>query len=96
MAVVALAPALTNAEQAVAVLGQAPIRTAGFIANNALQWCFYYPAVLELRDLSLTAAEQQLLVASLAAYRAGDLLAALAECPADRQPASDPYRLHPP
>ena len=74
---------LTNGEQAVAELGQAPARTAGFIANNLLQWCFYYPAVIDADDLQLTADEQRHLADSLAAYRAGDLLAALKNFPAE-------------
>ena len=45
---------LTNLQQAVAEAGQAPLRTAGFIVNNLLQWCFYYPAVLDLKELPLT------------------------------------------
>lgn len=73
---------LTNDEQAVADFGKAPVRTAGFIANNLLQWCFYYPAVLDLNDLPLTSAEQNILGDSLNAYRAGDLLTALKNFPA--------------
>ena len=73
---------LTNGEQAVAELGKAPVRTAGFIANNLLQWCFYYPAVIDPDELPLTADEQKNLAGSLAAYRAGDLLAALGKFPA--------------
>lgn len=69
--------ALTNGQQAIVELGQPPARTAGFIANNLLQWCFYYPAVLDPDELSLTADEQKNLTDSLAAYRSGDLLAAL-------------------
>ena len=87
---------LTNMQQAVAEVGKAPVRTAGFIANNVLQWCFYYPAVLDLRDLPLTPEEQQALGDSLAAYRTGDLLAALARYPdlANRQPVSDAERVY--
>jgi len=85
---------LTNGEQAAASVGQPPIRTAGFIANNILQWCFYYPAVLDLEDLSLSAEEQNALADSLAAYRKGDLQVALAKCPAGRQPASDAERIY--
>ena len=70
---------LTNGEQAVAEPGHAPHRTPGFIANNLLQWCFYYPGILDVNDLPLTPAEQARLGDSLAAYRAGDLLAALAK-----------------
>lgn len=85
---------LTNGEQAVAVVGQAPVRTAGFVANNVLQWSFYYPAVLDLGDLSLSAEEQNALADSLAAYKTGDLQAALAKYPAGRQPASDAERVY--
>ncbi len=79
---------LTNGEQAVVELGGPPARTASFIANNLLQWCFYYPAVIEPDELQLTADEQKNLAGSLAAYRSGDLLAALAHYPADRQNVS--------
>jgi hypothetical protein len=71
---------LTNGEQAVAHPGAAPVRTAGFIANNVLQWCFYYPGVLDTKELpGFTDEEKSSLGASLAEYRAGDLLAALRE-----------------
>src|SRR5206468_8708344 len=84
---------LTNSRQAVAELGKAHTRTAGFNANNVLQWCFYYPAVLDLRDLPFTPGEEQILSESLAAYRGGDLLAALAKYP-ERQPGSDAERVY--
>lgn len=85
---------LTNGDQAVAEVGHAPARTAGFIANNVLQWCFYYPAVLDPTDAQLSADEQNSLAGSLEAYRSGDLLAALAKYPANRQPASDAERVY--
>ncbi|MEI9962529.1 MAG: TonB-dependent receptor [Limisphaerales bacterium] len=80
---------LTNGQQAAAAPGEAPVRTAGFIANNLLQWCFYYPAVLDPDDLLFTPEEQKVLAESLAAYRAGDVLAALAKYSAASQPDSD-------
>jgi Tfp pilus assembly protein PilF len=85
---------LTNGQQAIAEPGKAPVRTAGFVANNLLQWCFYYPAVLDLADLPLTSEEQTALKESLEAYRAGDLLAALAKYPASGGAASDPERVY--
>ena len=85
---------LTNGEQAVGEPGQAPRRTPGFIAKNILQWCFYYPGVLDLNELPLTAGEQAMLGESLTAYRAGDLLAALAKYPDPRQPGSDAERVY--
>lgn len=85
---------LTNGEQAVVEPGKTPMRTAGFIANNLLQWCFYYPAVLDPDELELTADEQSALADSLAAYRSGDLLAALAKYPAGRQNVSDREKVY--
>lgn len=85
---------LTNNQEAVMEPGKAPLRTAGFIANNLLQWCFYYPAVLDLNDLPLTTGEQHTLADSLDAYRAGDLLTALAKYPETNPPASDSARLY--
>ena len=79
---------LTNGQQAVEELGKAPVSTPGFIANNLLQWCFYYPAVLELNDVPFTSTEQTDLAASLAAYRSGDLLPALALYPTNRTSVS--------
>jgi Tfp pilus assembly protein PilF/outer membrane receptor protein involved in Fe transport len=80
---------LTNGQQAVVDIGNAPVRAPGFIANNLLQWCFYYPAVLDLNDLPLTAQETQLLAPSMAAYRDGDLQAALTQLPAASKANSD-------
>lgn len=89
------AVALTNGQQARVEPGQAPTRTpAGFVANNLLQWCFYYPAVLDLEDLPLTSDEQTTLADSLTAYRAGDLLAALANYPPGRRPGSEAERVY--
>ncbi|HXJ55441.1 MAG TPA: TonB-dependent receptor [Verrucomicrobiae bacterium] len=84
---------LTNGQQAVADIGQPPVQTAGFVVNSVLQWAFYYPAVLDLADLPLAAPERAALAESLAAYREGDLLVALARYPANRQPASDAERI---
>ena len=85
---------LTNREQAVAAPGRAPVRTAGFIANNILQWCFYYPGVLDLNDLPATLAEKNIFSESLAAYRAGDLLGALAKCPNTSPASSDDEKIY--
>jgi Tfp pilus assembly protein PilF len=85
---------LTNGQQAVVEPGKAPVRTAGFIANNVLQWCFYYPAVIDPANLPFTPEEQKILVESLQAYRSGDLQVALAKYPAGRQPGSDAERVY--
>jgi len=85
---------LTNGQQAVAEPGKAPVRTAGFIANNVLQWCFYYPAVIDPADLPFTPEEQKALGESLQAYRSGDLLVALAKYPATEPAGSDAERVY--
>ncbi|HWD94392.1 MAG TPA: TonB-dependent receptor [Verrucomicrobiae bacterium] len=85
---------LTNGEQATAEMGRPPARTAGFVVNNLLQWAFYYPAVLDPADLSLSSDEQQALADSLSAYNSGDLLAALTKYPVGRQPGSDAERVY--
>ena len=85
---------LINGEQGVVEAGKAPARTTGFIANNLLQWCFYYPAVLDLNDLPLTAAEQNDLATSLAAYRSGDLPGALAQYPTNRTDGSESEKIY--
>ncbi len=79
---------LTNQQQAVAEVGQPPRRTPLLNTRNVIQWCLYYPAVLDPDELELSASEQQSLSASLSAYRQGDLLRALAEYPAGRPPQS--------
>ena len=70
---------LTNGQQAIAEPGRAPERQPGFIVNNLVQWCLYYPAVLDPDELPLTQDERKQLADSLAAYRTGDLLEALAK-----------------
>ena len=85
---------LTNGDQAVAEAGRAPKPTAGFVAQNLLQWCFYYPAVLDLRNLPLSPDEEKSLADSLAAYRSGDVPAALEKYPENRQTASDAERVY--
>jgi tetratricopeptide (TPR) repeat protein len=85
---------LTNGQQAFADLGNPPVRTAGFIANNVLQWSFYYPAVLDPDDLVLTPAERTVLRESLDAYRTGDLLAALAKYPTAQPNYSGDERIY--
>ena len=79
---------LTNGQQAMSEPGRAPVRTPGFIAKNLLQWCFYYPGVLDLNDLPMTDGERAMLAESLAAYRNGDLRAALAKFPEGPGPSS--------
>jgi tetratricopeptide (TPR) repeat protein len=70
-----------SGEQGIAEIGKAPRKTAVIDAVNILQWCLYYPAVLDLRELGLDPAKGGALAASLEAYRSGDLLGALEKYP---------------
>ncbi len=85
---------LKSGEQGTADPGQPPRKTAVVQATSIMQWWIYYPGIVDLDELGLSAAEQQSLAASLAAYRQGDLLSALESYPAGRTPQSDPERAY--
>jgi len=65
-----------SGEQGNAEPGRKPTKTAVIEAINIIQWCLYYPGVLDLNELGFSAARRAS-NASLAAYTEGDLLAAL-------------------
>jgi cytochrome c-type biogenesis protein CcmH/NrfG len=81
--------AIRSGEQALIEPGQPPVKTPMIDAVAPIQWCLYYPAVLDVGDAGFNAADQQVLADSIAAYRDGDLLRALELYPTNRQPASD-------
>ena len=85
---------LASGEQAVVEPGQPPKKTAVINAINIIQWCLYYPGVLDVDELGLTGGEQQTLADSLGAYRSGDLLRALDNYPAGRAPSSDAEKIY--
>jgi len=86
---------LISGEQATIDPGQPPVKTPMLVPKNDLiQWCLYYPGVLDAAELNLTPAEQTALQSSLTAYRSGDLLQALTSVPAGYQPASDSARVY--
>jgi len=86
--------AMAGGEQGVVENGKAPAKTAMLEANNIIQWCLYYPGVLDPSELDLSTDERRALADSLAAYQSGDLLRAVALYPADRNPASDSERVY--
>ncbi|MBI3849869.1 MAG: TonB-dependent receptor [Verrucomicrobia bacterium] len=86
--------ALVSGEQGVVEAGQPPTKTAVLNAINIIQWCLYYPGVLDVDELNLSADEQRILADSLAAYRGGDLLPALSLYPENRAPASDAEKIY--
>ncbi len=61
---------------------------------DRIQWCLYYPAVIDGTELALSAAEKTALTNSLASFQAGDVKAALATYPQDRIPQSDAERVY--
>jgi Tfp pilus assembly protein PilF len=85
---------LAGGDQGVAEPGRPPYKTAVITGVNEIQWCLYYPGVLDLGELPLTTEEGALLQSSLAAYRSGDLLQALANYPAERQAESPQERVY--
>jgi hypothetical protein len=82
-----------SGEQAVVEVGKAPRKTALIDAVNVIQWTLYYPAILDPDELELTASEKSALARSLDAYRAGDLLNALAQFP-DRGVDSESVKVY--
>jgi tetratricopeptide (TPR) repeat protein len=65
---------VTSGEQAKVDVGGAPRKTAVLEATNIIQWCLYYPGVLDLKELGYSRQAN----ASISAYNDGDLLRALA------------------
>ena len=65
---------VTSGEQAKVDVGGRPRKTAVLEAINVIQWCLYYPGVLDLKELGYSRHANP----SVSAYNEGDLLAALA------------------
>src|SRR5437879_243908 len=65
---------VSTGEQAKVEVGGVPRKTAVLEAINSVQWCLYYPGVLDLKELGYSHNSD----ASISAYNGGDLLAALA------------------
>jgi tetratricopeptide (TPR) repeat protein len=74
--------------------GTAPVKTAVIQAVNLVQWWLYYPGILDPNELVLAPGERTLLADSLKDYRAGDLLAAVADYPPGRTPQSQSERIY--
>ena len=85
---------LKSGQGAIAEPGKKPVGTAFIEAVNVIQWCLYYPGVLDLSELSFSLEDHRALDDSFSAYRGGDLPAALARYPAGREPAVDEDKLY--
>lgn len=80
---------LISGEAGEAMPGQAPRKTAVIEAKSILRWALYYPAVLDPLDLNLRVTEAE----SLAGYRKGNLLGAVAALP-ESAPSETGERLY--
>ena len=80
---------LRGGEQARVSKGQVPNKTALIDAINVIQWCLYYPAVVEAEEINFSLAEKESLRDSLTAYRSGDLLQALVVFPGGKLPPTE-------
>lgn len=85
---------MATGEQGTVEPGKAPAKAPTLEAINILQWCLYYPGILDDEELQLSAEQRQVLAGSLVAYKQGDLLQAVALYPAGRAPASDAERVY--
>jgi tetratricopeptide (TPR) repeat protein len=83
-----------SGEQAEIKPGGGPAKTAVTNAIDSVQWCFYYPGVLDINELALSPQEKDRLRDSLSAYGQGDILRALEEYPRGRVPASPAEKIY--
>jgi cytochrome c-type biogenesis protein CcmH/NrfG len=87
---------LQSGEMGIAKAGQPPTKTR-LEAKNLVQWWLFYPGVLDVDELDLSAVERDALGSSLKAYRTGDLRAALSSYPgypSPAEPGTDPGRIY--
>ncbi|HEY1173360.1 MAG TPA: FecR domain-containing protein [Verrucomicrobiae bacterium] len=81
-------------EIALAKPGAPPQKLPGLFTQGMVQWCLYYPGVLDLAELPLDSTQRQTLSLSMAAWKAGDLAGALQAWPADRRPKGDAEKVY--
>lgn len=79
---------LSGGQRGRMAVGRPPVGPARIDASQALQWALYYPAVLDPDELALGDGERSALAESLDAYRAGNLLGALAHYPSGIRPGT--------
>lgn len=74
---------VNSGQRATAAPGQSPRVSPAQFAHHWIQWCLYYPAVLDPEDLPWTPHARAALGPSIAAYLEGDLPEALARIPTE-------------
>jgi Tfp pilus assembly protein PilF len=85
---------MASGDQGLVEAGKAPVKSPMLEAINIIQWCLYYPGVLDPDELELSSADRETLAGSLAAYRNGDLLQAVSQYPTNRAAGSDGERVY--
>ncbi|MBL9137594.1 MAG: TonB-dependent receptor [Verrucomicrobiales bacterium] len=80
---------LSSGDQVELTRQQPPRVTRVLIAQQAIQWCLYYPAVFYLPDLNLAPADRTVLQASLAAWQRGSIPDAIRSVPQDLPPVAN-------
>jgi Tfp pilus assembly protein PilF len=85
---------LESGERGEAVPGSPPVRTPVVQAEAEIQWLLYYPAVLDLEELSFDQQQRDELDETLRAYQSGDLIRAMESYPNSRRPTNDSERAY--
>ena len=83
-----------SGERADIAPGRKPAKTNVSHPIDSAQWCFYYPGVLDPKEVIDSLPDPVPLQASLSAYREGNLLMALQQYPRDRSPASPGEKIY--
>lgn len=86
--------ALTNGQEIVIAPSAPAKRSAILPAANLIQWSFYYPGVMNPDEIPFSESEKSALASSLASYRSGDLIAALAGAPQEIATSSEAARVY--
>ncbi len=84
---------LNAGQQGMAGPGQPPRRTAVIVTTDVIQWCLYYPAILNVDEVPFTAKETFDLTNSIQSYRRGNLLHALRNLPGSKPEDSPGIKL---
>ncbi len=85
---------IRSGEQAEIRPGEKPKKNSVSNAIDFAQWCFYYPAVLDPKELMASFTGRDEMSASLAAYSEGDLLNAVQQYPRDRIPTASEEKVY--
>ncbi len=74
--------------------GGKPAKNEVSNAINSAMWCFYYPGVLDPKEVMASMGDSDAVRASISAYSDGDLLMALQQYPRNQIPASPEEKVY--